>query len=232
MPRDPVAVKTIVTTEMAAAIAQAYGVSLMNVLTGFKFIGEQIGMLEKREAADRFIFGFEESCGYLTGAYVRDKDAVGAILMICDMAAYHKSRYQTLPEVLEELYRQYGYYMNSLDSFTFPGADGSRRMGRFMGRLRENPRSLIASGLESVTDYAFGGVQAPGQPALPVSDVLQLRIGGGGLVTVRPSGTEPKLKLYCAVKAGDKRAAQARLQALRAEFSALISQYEMQDKSL
>ena len=231
MPENPVIIKTIVTSEMAAAIAKSFGVSVWNVLTGFKFIGEQIGLMEKQHCLERYLFGFEESCGYLTGTYVRDKDAVSAVLMVCDMAAYHKSQHKTLPMVLEELYEQFGYHLSSLDSFTFSGASGRRRMQRFMHTLRENPHAAAAFELKSVMDYSVGGAQGPDLPVLPPSDVLQLRYQDESLVTVRPSGTEPKLKVYCCVQGGSKADAKARLAALQTAFSSFIAQCEMDDNT-
>ena len=201
MPKNPVAVKTIVTTPMAARLAEHYGVTLIDVLTGFKFIGEQIGLLEKRGEAERYIFGFEESYGYLSGSFVRDKDAVNASLLICEMFAWYKAQGKSLVDVLRELYGQYGYYQNRLLSFAFEGAQGFEAMKRIMKELRENPPAkmldlpVAATGdyLHSVIRYADGRKE---RIDLPESDVLRFWLDGGMEAVVRPSGTEPKFKIY------------------------------------
>ena len=201
MPKHPVAVKTIVTTPMAARLAQRYGVELIDVLTGFKFIGEQIGLLEKKNEVDRYIFGFEESYGYLSGTFVRDKDAVNASLLICEMFAWYRAQGKSLMDVLRELYSQYGYYQSRLLSFAFDGAEGFAAMQRFMGRLREKPPVRIFDlEVTAVGDYLHSFIQhADGCQetiALPVSNVLRFWLKGDSEVVVRPSGTEPKLKVY------------------------------------
>lgn len=202
MPEKPVAVKTIVTTEMAAKVAAHYSVELRNVLTGFKFIGEQIGLLEKAGETDRYIFGFEESYGYLSGSHVRDKDAVNACLLLCDMAAAYHAQGLSLYDAMQALYRQYGCYRNRLDSFAFEGESGFYLMQGFMTALRKNPpQTLCGHRVAQVRDY----LHAPGKPAqfpsLPSSDVLQYLLDDDTCLTVRPSGTEPKLKVYCAAVA-------------------------------
>lgn len=190
MPKNPVAVKTIVTTPMAAKVAAHYGVELVDVLTGFKFIGEQIGLLEKRGEADRYIFGFEESYGYLSGSFVRDKDAVNASLLICEMFAWYKAQGKTLVDVLAELYEQYGFYRTKLLSFTFGGATGFVRMQELMSELRRNPpKELAGEVVMQVLDYDKDGT------GLPRSNVLRFIMADGEAI-VRPSGTEPKLKVY------------------------------------
>lgn len=194
MPKNPVAVKTIVTTPMAAKIAEHYGVQLIDVLTGFKFIGEQIGLLEKKGEADRYIFGFEESYGYLSGSFVRDKDAVNASLLICEMFAWYKSQGKSLVDVLEELYQEYGCYESKLLSFQFEGADGFAKMQSLMTELRTNrPAELAGIAVECSIDYLNDDT------GLPKSNVLRFFLKNGAEAVVRPSGTEPKLKVYLTV---------------------------------
>lgn len=201
MPAKPVAVKTIVTTPMAARIAERYGVELVEVLTGFKFIGEQIGILEQRGQLERYIFGFEESYGYLSGSYVRDKDAVNAALLICEMFAWYKACDRSLKEALDELYKAYGFYQSCLLSFVFEGRAGFEKMQAMMKELRETPPRKIAGLLvEAVGDYS-SSVMRMGNGIektihLPKSNVLRYYLQGGSEVAVRPSGTEPKLKIY------------------------------------
>lgn len=191
MPDRPVAVKTIVTTEMARAVAKRYGVELRNVLTGFKFIGEQIGLLEKENGADRYIFGFEESYGYLSGGYVRDKDAVDAAMLICEMAAYYKKAGKNLVEELDSLYQTYGYYKSELLSFTFEGSAGMATMTGILNGLRKNrPDVFAGKAVLEMTDYQYDDT------GLPKSNVLAFALAEGGHLVVRPSGTEPKLKIY------------------------------------
>ena len=201
MPERPVAVKTIVTTPMAARIAAHYGVELRDVLTGFKFIGEQIGHLEAEGHPERYIFGFEESYGYLSGSFVRDKDAVNASLLICEMFAYYRAQGQSLLDVLEELYKTYGYYQSRLLSFTFEGSAGFAKMQALMCGLREHMLQEIAGyPVEAVGDYQQSvlvrrdGTQE--EIHLPKSNVLRFFLSGGFEAVVRPSGTEPKLKVY------------------------------------
>ncbi|RFZ75986.1 phospho-sugar mutase [Lacrimispora amygdalina] len=199
MPNNPILVKTIVTIDMANRIAEDYGVQVIDVLTGFKFIGEQIGFLEAKGEEDRFILGFEESYGYLTGGYVRDKDAVVGALMICEMFAYYKTKGVSLIDVLEELYKKYGYCLNTLHSYTFEGAEGFQKMQNIMQELRENPLNEI-EGLEviEIRDY-LGGLNQ-----LPKSDVLKYMLVKNSSIVIRPSGTEPKLKVYLSVSAKNR----------------------------
>ena len=190
MPERPVAVKTIVTTPMAEKVAAHYGVELRNVLTGFKYIGEQIGLLEKDGEADRYIFGFEESYGYLSGSFVRDKDAVNASLLICEMFIWYKSQGKTLADALEALYTQYGFYEAKLLSFTFEGSAGFAHMTELLDSLRVSPpEKLAGETVRQVIDYDRD------ETGLPRSNVLRFVLDGGEVV-VRPSGTEPKLKIY------------------------------------
>ena len=191
MPEHPVAVKTIVTTPIAAKVAAHYGVQLIDVLTGFKFIGEQIGLLEQKGEAGRYIFGFEESYGYLSGSFVRDKDAVNASLLICEMFAYYKAQGKSLLDVLAQLYKQYGFYESRLLNFTFEGVAGLAQMQDRMRMLRENPpRTLAGIAVERMVDYQTDGT------GLPRSNVIRFYLTGGQEAVVRPSGTEPKLKVY------------------------------------
>ena len=209
MPENPIVIKTIVTIDMAKRIAADYGVQVIDVLTGFKFIGEQIGLLEKKGEADRFILGFEESYGYLTGSYVRDKDAVNASLMICEMFAYYKARGKSLLEVLNGLYTKYGYCLNTLHSYEFEGASGFRKMQNIMERLRnECPETWAGYEIVSVSDYqkSVTRYRDGGEIKidLPVSNVLKFEFEDNISVVVRPSGTEPKLKTYISVSAGSR----------------------------
>lgn len=191
MPQHPVAVKTIVTTPMAARVAEHYGVELRNVLTGFKFIGEQIGLLEKEGEVDRYIFGFEESYGYLSGSFARDKDAVNASLLICEMFAWYKAQGLSLVDALNTLYEQYGYYDTRLLTFAFEGSSGFTKMQALLETFRQNrPAEFAGFTVESVKDYS-GGIDG-----LPKSNVLHFFLSHGMEVVVRPSGTEPKLKVY------------------------------------
>ena len=207
MPKDPVAVKTIVTTDIVNYIGEEYGVDIINVLTGFKFIGEQIGMLEAKGEEKRYIFGFEESYGYLSGGYVRDKDAVNASMLICEMAAYYRTQGITLLQARENLYKKYGVFYQTLYSFEFDGESGMKHMNEIMSNLRNDPPAEIG-GLKVVKfedykestckDIATGNVT---QLTLPKSNVLAFYLEGGCKAIVRPSGTEPKIKTYVTAKA-------------------------------
>ena len=202
MPADPVMIKTIVTTDMAERIAAHYGVKTINVLTGFKFIGEQIGRLEAQGRLNSYVFGFEESYGYLSGPYVRDKDGVGAACLICEMFSYYAARGVSLLDRLEQLYADYGYCLNTLHSYTYDGSAGFARMQAVMQGLRGGVASFGSRRVLRVLDYA-GGLDG-----LPKSDVLKFILEGGCTLVVRPSGTEPKLKLYLSVSAQSREAAQ------------------------
>lgn len=197
MPRNPVAVTTIVSTDMADAVAADYGVELRRVLTGFKFIGEQIALLEKAGELDRYIFGFEESYGYLSGGHVRDKDAVNASMLCCEMTAWYKAKGQTLAQAMDALYEKYGFYRNDLASFTFEGAEGMQKMASIMENLRSNPpKTLDGKGVKKVVDYQVG------VDGLPKSNVLEFQTDSAK-VLVRPSGTEPKVKVYLSARAAN-----------------------------
>ena len=192
MPKNPVAVKSIVSTPLADAVAANYGVELRSVLTGFKWIGDQIAGLEAKGEVDRFIFGFEESYGYLAGPYVRDKDAIVGSMLICEMAAYYRSIGSSIKERLEAIYAQYGRYLNKVDSFEFPGLSGMDKMAGIMDALRKNPPAEFAGyKVVRVTDYL-----KPEETGLPAANVLIYALDGGATVVVRPSGTEPKIKTY------------------------------------
>ena len=177
MPENPVLVKTIVTTDMAEKIAEHYGVSVVNVLTGFKYIGEQIGVLEAEHREKDYIFGFEESCGYLSGTHARDKDAVNGALLVCEMASYYRRRGLSLLMRLEELYKEYGYYISE---------------------LRGPVKEIAGLRVVSRTDYLRE------ETGLPKSDALKYVLEGGCTLTVRPSGTEPKLKAYILAYGADR----------------------------
>ena len=212
-----VAVKTIVTTEMAAAVCRKYGVELRNVLTGFKFIGEQIGLLEKEGTPDRFLFGFEESYGYLSGTDVRDKDAVNAALLLCEMAAGLKVEGKTLLSRLEELRSEFGFFAQRLLTFQYEGEDGARRMASIMENLRSPLESLRTEALplSARTDYLLDDT------GLPKSDVLEFFLSGDEKFVVRPSGTEPKLKAYLFARGENQAAAEKELDRIETAVRAL-----------
>lgn len=217
MPKNPLMVKTIVTTDMAEKIAAHYGVETVNVLTGFKFIGETIGRLEAKGEKERYIFGFEESYGYLSGTYVRDKDAVNAAFLICEMFAWYKQRGVSLLSQLHQLYGQYGYCLNTLHSFEFEGAKGFDTMQRIMAAFRR-AGEIGGQRVAGCKDYA------PGIDGLPPSDVLKFRLDGGASVVVRPSGTEPKLKTYVSVSAANEEKAAEEEEKLSQALAAFMRQ--------
>lgn len=205
MPKNPVAVKSIVSTPLADAVAKNYGVELRSVLTGFKWIGDQIANLEAAGEVDRFIFGFEESYGYLAGPYVRDKDAIIGSMLICEMAAYYRSIGSSIKQRLEEIYAKYGRYLNKVDSFEFPGLSGMDKMAGIMDGLRKNPPAAIGGyAVTKVVDY-----KKSEETGLPAANVLIFKLEGGAEVIVRPSGTEPKIKTYFTTLGKDLAQAQA-----------------------
>ncbi len=217
LPQHPVAVSTIVSTAMADGIAAHYGVELRRTLTGFKFIGEQIGLLEKAGEVERYIFGFEESYGYLSGSHVRDKDAVNASMLICQMARWYKHRGCTLYQAMQARYKKYGYYLNTLYSFAFEGAAGMEQMQGIMTRLRQTPPTeLGAMAVERVEDYIQGVA------GLPAADVLAFCLQGGCKVMIRPSGTEPKLKAYLFSRGDDAEQAAQTERRLHEGIAALL----------
>ena len=193
MPKNPIAVKTIVTTDMVKKVAEKYGVQIVEVLTGFKFIGEQIGLLEAKGEEERYIFGFEESYGYLSGGYVRDKDAVDGTFLIAEMFAYYKHQGISLVSKLSELYEEYGYFSNYLDSFEFEGSSGFAKMMDIMEKVRNQTTVIGKYKVVEKIDYAKG------VNGLPKSNVLKLFLDNGTSIVVRPSGTEPKLKIYISI---------------------------------
>ncbi|WP_418667958.1 phospho-sugar mutase [Allofournierella sp.] len=229
MPEDPVMVKSIVSTPLADVVAAHYGVECRNVLTGFKWIGDQIAKLEAAGEVERFIFGFEESYGYLAGSYVRDKDAVIGSMLICEMAAYYRSKGSSIKEKLERIYTQYGRYLNKVDSFEFPGLSGMDKMAAIMEKLRSQPprefagyRVLTVADYEkgTVTELATGNTQPTG---LPAANVLIYALEGGAAVVVRPSGTEPKIKTYFTTLGKDLAAAEAQKEALAAALGPVLA---------
>ena len=197
MPKNPIFVKTIVTTDLAEKIASNYGVKTINVLTGFKFIGEVIGKLEKLGRLSDYIFGFEESYGYLSGSYVRDKDGVNAVLLICEMFAYYKSQGISLLDKLYELYKKYGYCLNTLHSYNFDGSEGMSKMKKIMEKFHRGLTSIAGIKVFKTLDYSTG------IDDLPPSNVLKFILENGSII-VRPSGTEPKLKIYISVTEKEK----------------------------
>ena len=228
MPKHPVAVKTIVTTDIVEAICKAYGVELIEVLTGFKFIGEQIGFLEAKGEEDRYIFGFEESYGYLAGSYVRDKDAVVASMLICEMAAYYRTKGISMMQARENLYQKYGVYVHTQHSFTFEGESGMIRMQNIMEHLRTNrPEQIDNLKVIQFADYEkqvsidlTTGTETA--ITLPKSNVLSFTLEQGAKVIIRPSGTEPKIKAYYTTTAATEAEAVAKKDELDAAFSTIM----------
>ena len=219
MPQNPVAVKSIVSTPLADAVAQSYGVEMRSVLTGFKWIGDQIAGLEAAGEVDRFIFGFEESYGYLAGPYVRDKDAIIGSMLICEMAAYYRSIGSSIKERLEAIYAKFGRYLNKVDSFEFPGLSGMDKMAGIMESLRKAPPADIAGyKVVKVTDY-----EKPQETGLPAANVLIFSLEGGATVVVRPSGTEPKIKTYFTTLGKDLAEAEAQKEVLAKALKPLFS---------
>lgn len=202
MPTVPVMIKTIVTTDIGEQIASHYGLHTINVLTGFKFIGEQIGKLEEKGHIDCYVFGFEESYGYLTGPYVRDKDGVGSAYMICEMFGYYKTQGITLLDKLNDLYGTYGYCLNTLHSYEFEGSSGFSKMQTIMQTLRQKITSFGNKKVVKLMDYSLG------INGLPRSNVLKFLLEDNCSIVVRPSGTEPKLKIYISINAQNKDSAQ------------------------
>ena len=192
LPKNPVAVKSIVSTPLADKVAADYGVELRHTLTGFKWIGEQIKFLEEKGEQERFIFGFEESYGYLSGTAVRDKDAVVASMLICEMAAYYRKNGSSIKQRLEEIYKKYGYYLNAVDSFSFPGLSGMDKMQKIMEDLRKNgPKEIAGISVKNCVDYLDSE-----KTGLPRANVLLYKLENGESIIIRPSGTEPKIKAY------------------------------------
>ncbi len=202
LPKNPVAVKSIVSTSICDLIAAKYGCEMRNVLTGFKYIGEQIALLEDKDESERFVFGFEESYGYLSGSYVRDKDAVVASMLICEMAAYHRTKGRSLVDVINSIYAEFGRYLHRTSSFAFKGSSGMSKMAEIMAQLHSNtPEKIDAFKVTAVADYLKSTVTSLEDGAvetltLPKADVIAFMLEGGNCIMVRPSGTEPKIKVY------------------------------------
>ncbi|MBF1109268.1 MAG: phospho-sugar mutase [Solobacterium sp.] len=219
MPKNPVAVKSIVSTPLADLVAKHYGVELRHTLTGFKWIGDQIAQLEAHGEEERFIFGFEESYGYLAGSYVRDKDAIVGSMLICEMAAYYRSIGSSIKQRLEEIYAQYGRFLNKVDSYEFDGLSGMDKMAGIMNTLRTNPPIEFAGRkVVSLTDY-----NKPEETGLPKANVLIFGLEDGATVVVRPSGTEPKIKTYFTTLGKDLAEAQKEKDELAAVLKPLFS---------
>ena len=217
--RRPAVVKTVVTSELGAEIAKKHGIAVFSTLTGFKFIGEKITQLEqaKQTSDDErdydFLFGYEESYGYLAGTHTKDKDAAVASMLICEMAAETKAEGKTLCDKMDELYREYGYYLDALDSFTLKGADGAERIMSMMKNLRSGESPFEKT--KTVTDYSIPVPAEPGFGELPTSNVLKYTLEGGSWVAIRPSGTEPKIKIYYSIRDEDRAAAERKLEEIR-----------------
>ena len=215
----PAVVKTVVTSELGAEIARKHGIKVFSTLTGFKFIGEKITQFEQAKKNDKkeqdydFLFGYEESYGYLAGTHARDKDAVVSSLLICEMAAEAKANGKTLLDEMNEIYAEYGYYRDALDSFTLKGKDGLEKISSMMTELREAGSPL--AGTLSVTDYSKPVDAEEGFGTLPTSNVLRYVLEDGSWIAVRPSGTEPKIKIYYSIKGADKDAAEKKLEEIQ-----------------
>ena len=215
----PVMCKSIVSTPLADKVAEHYGVECRNVLTGFKWIGDQIAKLEADGEVDRFIFGFEESYGYLAGPYVRDKDAIIGSMLICEMAAYYRAKGSSIKEELERIYTEYGRYLNKVDSFEFPGLSGMDKMAGIMQNLRDNPpKDFAGDKVVKVVDY-----KKPEETGLPAANVLIYTLESGATVVVRPSGTEPKIKTYFTTKGKDLAEAEAQKEKLAEACKPLLA---------
>lgn len=228
MPKNPVAVKTIVTTDLVKPIAEEYGVQLIDVLTGFKFIGEQIALLEAKGEENRYIFGFEESYGYLAGTYVRDKDAVVASMLIVEMAAYYRTQGITMMQARENLYKKYGVFKHKQESFAFEGVSGMHKMQEIMQSLRTNaPAEIGGLKVTESADYKTGlftdaATGATRPTNLPKSDVVSFFLPEHASVIVRPSGTEPKIKAYYTTAGKTMADAEAIEEKLRADMHKLL----------
>ncbi len=227
MPARPILIKSIVSTPMADAVAEKYHVSVIDILTGFKYIGEQIRMLEEKGEKNRFIFGFEESYGYLAGTHVRDKDAVVASMLICEMAAWYKKQGVLLYDALQALYAEFGRYLSVVESFNFEGLAGMQQMAGIMDGLRAaHPAELAGHKVLAVADYEAGmtmdlATGAKRETGLPESNMLLYTLAGNNTVIVRPSGTEPKIKVYYTAKGKDLAAAEA----VHKELAAAMAPY-------
>ena len=228
LPAHPVAVTTIVSTDMVDPIAQHYGVEMRRCLTGFKYIGDIIAELEQKEGnANSYLLGFEESYGYLSGGYVRDKDAVDGSMLICEMASYYKRQGKTLVDVMNELYETYGYYQNATLNFGFEGEDGMKTMQKIMDTLRQEPPTEIAGAkVVGRSDYQLSQSYGDKEGAidLPKSNVLEYRLENGCKLIVRPSGTEPKIKIYLSGKGATMEESLAEIEKMKAAAPGLLGQ--------
>ena len=217
--QHPAVVKTVVTSELGADIARKHGIKVFSTLTGFKFIGEKITQFEQakrngnKEQDYDFLFGYEESYGYLAGTHARDKDAVVSSLLICEMAAEAKANGKTLLDEMNAIYAEYGYYRDALDSFTLKGKDGLEKIASMMTALRASGSPF--EGTASVTDYSKPVEAETGFGTLPTSNVLKYVLEDGSWIAVRPSGTEPKIKIYYSVKGADKEKAEKKLEEIQ-----------------
>lgn len=227
MPKNPVVIKTVVTTEMIRAITAYYGVEMMEVLTGFKFIGEKIKEFEA-DNSHSFVFGFEESYGYLSGTYARDKDAVVASMLIVEMAAWYKKQGMTLYDAMQKLYKKYGWYSEGVISIVEEGIEGPAKIAAMINKIRTDcPKEIAGLSVDAVRDYSTGIITrrdgSCGETKQPKNNMLYLELeNGAGWLAVRPSGTEPKLKLYFGLREDDKEAAEAKLAELMRDTEAKI----------
>lgn len=222
LPENPVIVKTIVTTPLISEICKEYNADMRDLLTGFKYIGECITELEAAGEENRYILGLEESYGYLTGIHARDKDAVNGAMIICEMAAFYKSKGITLWQFMNSIYEKYGYFFNQLDNYAFEGAAGMQKMADMMESLRnEPPKEICGSKVVWVGDYKTGKT-TDGETGLPKSNVLSYRMESGDTVIVRPSGTEPKIKIYITAKAASREEAEAKLAKVSSSVKELL----------
>jgi len=210
MPKNPIAVKSIVSTPLADVVAKSYGIQMINVLTGFKYIGEQITLLEQKGEENRFLLGFEESYGYMTGGHVRDKDAVNGAMIICEMAEYYKKQGKTLIDALNDIFSRFGVYAAKVKGYTFEGTEGMDKMTGIMKKLRENPpKDFGGYKILCCSDYLISkrrDFRSGGQTdiLLPTSNVLEYDLENNLKLIVRPSGTEPKIKVYLTIVTNDK----------------------------
>ena len=215
--QNPVAIKTIVTTKLADLVAAKHNCEIIDVLTGFKFIGEQIALLESKGEINRYILGFEESYGYLLGTYARDKDAISAALMLAEIAAFYKDLNMTLFDALEKIYNEHGFFFETQLNIAFSGADSMQKMREVMQNLRQNPlKDLAGESVTKAVDYNTDGTN------LPKSDVLEFATKNASVIA-RPSGTEPKIKVYISAKAADEQTTKSFLEKIKAEMNAIFN---------
>ncbi len=227
MPQNPVAVTTIVSTDLVNDVAKGYGIEMRRVLTGFKYIGDQIADLEAGGHPERYLLGFEESYGYLKGGYVRDKDAVNGSMLIIEMASYFKSKNKTLVDAINDIYEEYGYFINDISSFTFEGEDGMNKMSDLMNNLRENPLTeIVGYKVIGSSDYKLSKCVEVGTETeinLPKSNVIEYRLENGSKFIVRPSGTEPKIKVYYSAKGVTRADAEKLIDLMKAQADKLMA---------